>query len=271
MFLASCSVASNMPVDQLTVPGEYELVWADEFAYEGLPDPERWDYDTYRNAEGWWNDELQYYAASRPKNARVENGHLIIEVHRELLNEEDYPDWGGQNYTSTRLLTRDIAAWKYGYIEVRAKLPCGKGLWPAIWTLPEGRSRWPDDGEIDIMEYVGHDPNRFHATVHTRGSNHTKGQHFGAGFWSRTACGGFHTHSLHWTPDRILIAVDGKPYFHYPKEDKRYRYWPFDRPHHLILNIAVGGWGGRKGIDPEAFPARMEVDYVRVYQRSDDR
>ncbi|MEM6653209.1 MAG: glycoside hydrolase family 16 protein, partial [Pseudomonadota bacterium] len=89
--------------------------------------------------------------------------------------------------------------------------------------------------------------------------------------WSRTACGGFHTHSLHWTPDRILIAVDGKPYFHYPKEDKRYRYWPFDRPHHLILNIAVGGWGGRKGIDPEAFPARMEVDYVRVYQRSDDR
>ena len=261
LVLSACATAT------MTVPKDYELVWSDEFDTDGLPDPARWTYDTARNADGWWNNELQYYSADRPENARIENGRLIIEARREPVPAETFPDTGGQDYTSARLLTRGLASWQYGYIEVRAKLPCGRGLWPAIWTLPEGPSSWPNDGEIDIMEYVGWDANSFHATVHTADRNHTKGTQFGSTFTSKTACGTFHTHSLLWTPDALTVAVDGKRYFRYPNNGEGYGVWPFDRPHHLILNIAVGGWGGQDGIDPDAFPARMEVDYVRVYQK----
>lgn len=268
LALTSCATAAPLP-ETLAVPESYALVWADEFETEGLPDPARWTYDTQRNAEGWWNDELQYYSAARLENSRVENGHLIIEARREPVPSETFPDSGGQDYTSARLFTQGLASWQYGYVEVRAKLPCGRGLWPAIWTLPDGDTDWPDDGEIDIMEYVGWNPNAFHATVHTRDNNHTLGTQFGSSFTSSTACGAFHTHSLLWTEDEILVAVDGTPYFSYPKANKDYGEWPFDRPHHLILNLAIGGWGGQKGIDEAAFPARMEVDYVRVYQKAD--
>lgn len=254
--------------DKLALPDGYDLVWSDEFDTDGLPDTSRWTYDTFRNPDGWFNEELQYYSAGRTENARIENGQLIIEARREPVRAEAFPDAGGQDYTSARLLTRGLAAWQYGYFEVRAQLPCGRGLWPAIWTLPEGDTRWPDDGEIDIMEYVGWNPNEFHATVHTRDNNHTLGTQFGASIERATACGDFHTHSLLWTEDEIRVAVDGEPYFHYPKGDKAYGEWPFDRPHHLILNIAVGGWGGQQGIDEDAFPARMLVDYVRVYQKA---
>jgi len=261
-----------MPImpDALAVPDSYALIWADEFDRDGLPDPTRWTYDTERNADGWWNEELQYYSARRPENARVENGHLIIEARKEPVPVELFPDTGNQGYTSARLFTQGLAAWQYGYVEVRAKLPCGRGLWPAIWTLPEGHSKWPDDGEIDIMEYVGWDAERFHATVHTRDNNHVLGTQVGETFMSDTACGSFHTHSLLWTEDDILVAVDGTPYFRYSNDNKGLGEWPFDRPHILLLNLAIGGWGGQQGIDPDAFPARMEVDYVRVYQKSDD-
>ena len=268
-----CVSACVTPVpalpDTLTLPGDYSLVWADEFEQDGLPEDQNWAYDTQRNAAGWWNDELQYYGAAREKNARVEDGRLIIEAHNEPVPIERFPDTGGQSYTSARLFTKGKATWQYGYFEVRAKLPCGRGLWPAIWTLPEGDLNWPDDGEIDIMEYVGWDKDRFHATVHTRDNNHTLGTQFGASYTSPTACGGYHTHSLLWTEDEILVAVDGEPYFHYPKGNKGYGEWPFDRPHYLLLNLAIGGWGGQDGIDPDAFPARMEIDYVRIYQKLD--
>lgn len=267
MTLAGCT--TTISYETLTLPEDYALVWADEFDTEGLPDATRWAYDTYRNAEGWYNEELQYYSAERPENARVENGRLIIEARREPVPVEAFPDSGGQEFTSTRLFTSERASWQYGYFEIRAKLPCGRGLWPAIWTLPEGASKWPDDGEIDIMEYVGWNPDKFHATVHTRDNNHMLGSQFGASYHSATACGGFHTHSLLWTADALQIAVDGDVYFTYLRGEKDYGEWPFDRPHHLILNLAVGGWGGQDGIDENAFPARMEVDYVRVYQKTD--
>lgn len=267
--LTACASSAPILPETLSIPTDYALVWADEFDHSGLPDPARWAYDTQRNAKGWWNEELQYYSAARPENARIENGHLIIEARKEPVPVERFPDSGGQDYTSARLFTQGLAAWQYGYVEVRAKLPCGRGLWPAIWTLPEGGSTWPGDGEIDIMEYVGWDPDSFHATVHTRDNNHTLGTQFGATYTAATACGDFHTHSLLWTEDAILVAVNGTPYFSYPKRNKSFGEWPFDRPHHLLLNLAIGGWGGQQGIDPDAFPARMEVDYVRVYQKSD--
>ncbi|MEL6724144.1 MAG: glycoside hydrolase family 16 protein [Pseudomonadota bacterium] len=267
---ATLTGCTSLPeYDQLSLPEGYALVWADEFETDGLPDETRWAYDTHRNADGWYNEELQYYSAARPENARVEDGRLIIEARQEPAPTEVFPDSGGQAFTSARLFTSGRAAWQYGYFEIRAKLPCGRGLWPAIWTLPEGKSKWPDDGEIDIMEYVGWDPDAFHATIHTRDNNHTLGSQFGASYTAPTACGGFHTHSLLWTEERLQVAVDGDIYFTYPRGEKGFGEWPFDRPHHLLLNVAVGGWGGQDGIDVSAFPARMEVDYVRVYQKTD--
>lgn len=257
---------SNLP-PSLSVPDGYTLVWADEFEVNGLPNAARWAYDTYRNKDGWWNDELQYYAANRSENARVEDGHLIITAREETLDANAYSDWGGQSHTSARLFTKGKASWQYGYIEVRAKLPCGRGLWPAVWTLPEDSGKWPDSGEIDIMEYVGWDPETFHATIHTRDYNHVIDTQVGATTQSDTACEAFHTHALHWTADKIEVALDGVPYFKYANDGAGEGSWPFDQPHHLILNIAVGGsWGGQMGVDPDVFPAEMIVDYVRVYQ-----
>lgn len=273
LALSACATINSeagKSLGPLVLPADYTLVWSDEFETDGLPNADKWAYDTYRNKEGWWNDELQYYSDARAKNARIENGNLIIEAHAETLDPTLFKDWGDQTYTSARLFTKGKAAWQYGYMEIRAKLPCGKGLWPAIWTLPEEAGNWPDSGEIDIMEYVGHKKNVFHATVHTKKYNHTNGSQFGAEWLSTTACGAFHTHSLLWTEDRITVAVDGQAYFTYEDEGTGADAWPFDRPHHLILNVAIGGWGAAEGIDTKAFPAQMEVDYVRVYQKADE-
>ena len=266
LALASCATTIPQPTH---IPEGYALVWADEFDGEGLPDPDHWTYDTYSNDKGWFNGERQYYSKARLKNSRLENGVLVIEAHEEDTPVDLFPDTNGQKYTSARLTTAGRESWQYGYFEIRAKLPCGRGLWPAIWTLPEGTHNWPEDGEIDIMEYVGWDTDRFYATIHTRDKNHQNGTQFGKTYTVDTACGAFHTHSLHWTEDALTIAVNGEPYFYYPKHDKDYGSWPFDRPHYMLLNIAIGGWGGQRGIDPDAFPARMEVDFVRVYQKTD--
>lgn len=259
--------SSNNAEKLLSIPDGYSLVWADEFDSKGLPNAAKWDYDTSRNKDGWWNEERQYYAKGRPENARIEDGRLIIEARKDGDQLTSYADYGGQNYSSARLFTKGKASWTYGYFEMRAKLPCGRGLWPAIWTLPEVPGQWPDSGEIDIMEYVGHDPKTFHATVHTRDYNHIKKTQIGDTVTLATACNSFHTHSLLWTADAIIVAVDGQPYFRYDNDGKGHGSWPFDQAHHIIFNIAVGGtWGGQKGINTKAFPAQMEVDYVRVYQ-----
>ena len=146
---------------------QWRLVWSDEFDTAGLPDPAKWYYDT--GGHGWGNNELQFYTERRLENARVEGGRLIVEARRERWQERDY--------TSVRLNTR--AGWTYGRIEVRAKLPSGRGTWPAIWMLPVdwtyGNRGWPDNGEIDIMEHVGFDPDVIHASIHTQAYNHVAG------------------------------------------------------------------------------------------------
>lgn len=274
LTLSACASAAQprslAPLPEtLTKPAGYTLVWADEFDQDGLPHPGRWDYDTHRNAKGWYNDELQYYAKARPENSRIEDGHLIIEARKDETAINGRSDWGGQGYSSARLFTSGKAAWQYGYVETRAKLPCGRGLWPAIWMLPEGEHKWPDGGEIDIMEYVGFQPDTFHATVHTKDYNHIKGTEVGAKRDIANACGAFNAHSLLWTPKRMIIALNGEPYFQYENDGAGDGSWPFDKPFHLIFNIAVGGsWGGREGLDESVFPARMDVDYVRVYQNT---
>lgn len=253
--------------EKLALPAGYRLVWADEFDSPGLPDPKHWAYDTSRNKEGWYNEELQYYAAARPENVRVEKGRLILEARRERL--ADRPDFGGQDYASAKLITRGLGDWKYGFIQVRAKLACGRGVWPAIWMLAsDGKSGWPAMGEIDIMEHVGWDPGRVHGTVHTKGYNHVAKTQKGSNVMVPDACTAFHDYQLDWNEDRILIGVDGRAYMRFDNDHKGDpATWPFASPQYLILNVAVGGWGGQKGIDPAAFPARMEVDYVRVWQK----
>src|SRR5690242_14893919 len=136
-------------------PGGYRLVWSDEFDRDGAPDPSHWSYDV--GGGGWGNNELEFYTNDRRENARVENGSLIIEARRE--------PWENRSYTSARLVTKGKGDWTYARIEVRAKLPRGRGSWPAIWTLGSKTPfTWPDDGEIDIMEHVGFDPGVIHGS-----------------------------------------------------------------------------------------------------------
>lgn len=236
----------------------FQPVWSDEFDYSGLPDPARWSYDT--GGHGWGNDELEYYTENRLENARVENGNLIIEARKE--------DFGGRNYTSARLVTKGKGDWLYGRIEVRAKIPSGVGTWPAIWMLPTDweYGGWPHSGEIDIMEHVGFNPNVIHGTVHTGAFNHMIGTQKGDTIRVNDAMEAFHTYAIEWNPQKIDFFVDKTKYFTFENSGKGSSEWPFDKRFHLLLNIAVGGsWGGQKGVDSTAFPARMVVDYVRVY------
>jgi beta-glucanase (GH16 family) len=250
------------------IPAGYALVWSDEFDTPGLPDPAKWKYDTFRNQEGWFNNEKQYYAAGRDKNARVADGRLIIEAHAEDLAAAGLADWGKQKYSSARLITQGLGDWTYGFFEIRAKLPCGRGTWPAIWMLPSDPSvKWPAGGEIDIMEHVGFDPGVIHHSIHTSAFNFSRGTQKTSSHTVADACSAMHKYQLLWTADFMLFGVDDQPKLLFKKESDKQARWPFDKPQHLLLNIAVGGnWGGQKGVDDAAFPARMEVDYVRVYQ-----
>ncbi len=244
---------------------DWKLVWADEFNYRGLPDSAKWGYDV--GGHGWGNNELEYYTAKRKENASVENGHLIIEARREAFESNDY--------TSARLVTKGKGDWTYGRFEVKAKLPTGRGTWPAIWMLASNQTYskdfWPDNGEIDVMEAVGFNPDSIFATVHCRAYYHSIGTQKTVGTKVPTSRTAEHVYAVEWTPKQIDTFVDGRKYFSFANDGKKdYKTWPFDKPFHLLLNIAVGGgWGGQKGIDDSIWPQKMEVDYVRVYQKKE--
>ena len=240
--------------------------FADEFDGRAV-DRAKWRYDTERNAVGWHNNERQYYSRARPKNARIEAGALVIQAHRETLSRERHSDWGGQAYTSARLVSRQALG--YGFYEIRAKLPCGLGIWPAIWMLPSS-GKWPDAGEIDIMEMVGWDANVIHGTVHSGAYNHRLGTQRGARRTVPTSCTAFPRYQLDWRADAITIGIDDRAHFRVAHDKPGgAAAWPFTRPYQLILNVAVGGdWGGQKGIDQNAFPQAMTVDYVRYWRHA---
>ena len=200
----------------------------------------------------------------------MEDGRLLITARQERLSSA--PDFGGQNYTSARLITRGLASWTYGYYEVRAKLPCGLGTWPAIWMLGTG-GRWPVDGEIDIMEQRGTSAaakREVLGTLHTQAYNWsggTLGVARGGATPLPNACTSFNNYHMTWDANRIAIGVNGANYFEFAKPaNADYAQWPFDAPQFMILNLAIGGdLGG--AVDNTALPAVMEVEYVRVYQR----
>ncbi len=232
-------------------------MFSDEFDAAGLPDPAKWAYE-----RGYVrNDEKQYYT-SRPENARIEGGSLVIEARKELLQ--------GFGYTSASINTLGHFEFQYGRVEVRAKLPAGTGMWPAIWTLGVNQRSvgWPACGEIDIMENVGFEPSRIHASVHTTAYNHVKGTQKTATTDIANLSDDFHVYTMEWSHDRIDVLVDGRKYFTFANEGSGTQAWPFDAPQYLLINLAIGGsWGGQQGIDDARFPARYLVDYVRVYQQ----
>ena len=245
-------------------PAGARLVWRDEFNGNAL-DRSKWVFDTARNKQGWFNGELQYYSAG--DNLRVAKGLLTIEARHQKLDPKRFPDWGGQEYTSSKIFSKG-PGWKYGFYEVRAKLPCARGTWPAIWMLPVDLKKWPDDGEIDIMEQVGAEPNLIYASLHTKLFNHTINTQRSAQKLVPTSCSAFHTYQLDWKPDTITIGVDGHGILQVRNNAPGGKgAWPFFTPYKMILNLAIGGdWAGAKGIDDSSMPQRMEIDFVRVWQ-----
>lgn len=254
-------VTVTPPTSVTTAPVVRKLVWSDEFDTPGLPDTTKWGYDVGGN--GFGNNELQFYTRRRAENARIEAGKLIIEARKE--------NYQGSAYTSARLLTRDKITWTYGRIEAYAKLPKGRGTWPAVWMLGKNISTagWPRCGEIDIMEHVGFDEGVVHASIHSETYNHVKGTQKTSKTIVPDAVSAFHLYAVEWTADQMEFYVDDKLYYTVQRSTlgSTDAQWPFTQPFFLILNVAVGGnWGGQKGVDETIWPQRMEVDYVRVYQ-----
>lgn len=239
---------------------DWKLVWSDDFNYSGLPDSSKWAYEI--GGDGWGNNELEYYTSNRVENARVENGNLVIEARKEKFKDRDY--------TSARLVTKGRTTWQYGKIEVKAKLPQGRGTWPAIWMLGATNPlRWPDDGEIDIMEHVGFHPGFIHGSIHCKKYYHVIGTQKTDTVQVPDCSEKFHVYGLEWDAAAIKVSVDGKTFFEFKNEHSGYEAWPFDNPMFLLLNIAVGGnWGGQKGVDESIWPQRMLIDYVKVWQKN---
>ncbi len=261
-FCSMCLILFGVMTSQ-SFAQNWVLVWSDEFNTPGTPDKKKWSYDV--GGDGWGNNELQYYTENRPENARIEDSALIIEMRKETFS--------GKEYTSARLVSKKKGDWLYGRIEVRAKLPSGKGTWPAIWMLPTDweYGSWPSSGEIDIMEHVGYDQGKIHATVHTEDLNHTKGTQVGKSISVDDCSDQYHVYSIEWFADRIDAFVDGIKYFTFENRDEGYKTWPFDKRFHIVLNSAFGGdWGGAQGIDNSISATRFYIDYVRVYQMAEN-
>jgi len=238
--------------EEATEPSK-KLIWQDEFNYNGYPDQSKWSYEV-----GFVrNNEPQYYTEKRLKNARVEDGNLIITAYKE--------DYKGANYTSASINTKGKFHFSKGRIEVKAKLPKGKGVWPAIWTLGTniGEVGWPECGEIDIMEYWGRNPNSVHANVHTGDYNHSIGKGRGGKITYEKPWEDFHVFAVEWYDDRLDFFLDGNQYYTCERKGEGIGEWPFIDPQYLLINLALTR--GEDSIDDSIFPVEYLVDYVRIY------
>lgn len=277
-FVFSLSLLFSCKNKTAETPKTYQLVWSDEFNYNGKPDSSKWGYE-----HGFIrNNEVQYYT-DKLENVRVENGNLILEARKEKIVNEKYKTDEFKNkswlryiaeidtaqYSSGSISTEGLAQWTYGKIEVRAKLPKGVGQWPAIWMLGTNRTEvgWPKCGEIDIMEHVGYNKDSIFGTIHTQAYNHMKGTQKGKKTFIDHPYDKFHVFSIEWTPEKMDFLLDGNVYNHVANPHISEDEWPFNKDFYLKLNIAIGGGlGGKKGIDDSVLPQQMVVDYVRVYQ-----
>ena len=259
--LATIDDGNCINIDQ--IPSGYELYWNDEFNSDSLN-------DNFWNIEVLWpgafNDEAQSYTNNN-ENILINNGSLYIRAKKENPFNPSQP-----GYTSGRINTKDKVELKYGYWEIRAKLPSGVGTWPAIWMLGSKIDSigWPNCGEIDIMEHVGYDPDRVFFSIHNAdlygnvGGTTQQGIHYLNGIEND-----FHTYAVEWDSTSIKGFIDGILYFNYIKPTSTtFNNWPYDEPFFLILNLAIGGeWGGQQGIDNSIFPASFIIDYVRMFKK----
>lgn len=252
---APAAPATPAPTSIPTLEG-WTLTWHDEFDGDQI-DRTNWTYDI--GGHGWGNGEMQYYT-DRPENARLENGFLVIEARQEK--------YGGSYYTSARLKSEGLREFQYGRLEARLKVPEGKGLWPAFWMLGSNFKQvgWPDCGEIDIMEYVGKEPDLILGTLHGPGYSGA----LGISKWNRQTyniADDFHTYAIEWDENQITWFYDGEAYHTVTREDVGSRPWVFDQPFFFIINLAIGGTLGGMVSPQTVFPAQYLVDYVRVYEK----
>jgi beta-glucanase (GH16 family) len=263
LLLRKHKAKSDTLVQSMT-GNSWQLKWSDEFNTDGLPDSSTWQYNL--GNWGWGNNELQYYTVADTQNAIQKNGALRIKAI-----EKD------GKWTSARLTTQGKLCFTYGRIEIRAKVPKGRGSWSAGWTLGDDYKdeiSWPYCGEIDILESVGYEfdslsgTGRNHASCHTPAYYFKKGNHITADTAVEHMSDSFHTYSIDWYPTYIEASVDGKVYYTYDKTTDTLE-WPFYKPQNLILNLAIGGgWGGAKGMDPNMKEQELWIDYVRVYEKT---
>jgi beta-glucanase (GH16 family) len=251
-----------------TKNNNWKLIWSDEFNKNGLPDSTKWTYET--GGHGWGNNENQFYIAKSKANSFVKNGVLNIVALKEKYEN--------LNYTSAKLTTYKKLSLQYGKVEVRAKLPRGKGNWPAIWMLPNTiqtkEENWPLCGEIDIMEHIGKDSNVVHVSLHSELYNHikrTQVTHFDT---LNNVFDVFHKYGIIWDEKSIKFFIDDVLYYESAKGENGHiatnEGWPFDKPYYLILNLAIGGnWGG--AVDDTIFPNTMQIDYVRIYKKAKNK
>lgn len=254
--LTGCGqTTATTPID---VPEGWNLVWHDEFDGKQI-NSDNWNYDL--GGGGWGNGEAQIYTDLK-ENARLEKGNLVIEARKEEN------DSGGFEFTSARLKTQGKQSFQYGRIEARIKVPEGAGMWPAFWMLGDNITEvgWPDCGEIDIMEYVGKDPDVILGTLHGPGYSGA----LGFTQWNRQTyniADDFHTYAIEWDAEQINWFYDGVQYHSVSKSDVGIRDWPFDQPFFIIFNLALGGTLGGLISPDTAFPAQYQIDYVRVYEK----
>ena len=242
----------------------WALVWNDEFDGPAL-NLEKWSYEI--GGHGWGNNELQYYSDD-DSTAFIQDGKLVIRADLVPLGTGSSDTL--RYFSSARLRTSGEGDWRYGRIEVKAKLALGQGIWPAIWMLPTDwmYGGWPESGEIDIMEHVGYDPGRVHGSIHTGSYNHKINTQRGGSKLLDKISSKFYVYAIEWYEDRIDFLIDDSKYFSFQNDGKNdFNTWPFNQRFHLLINIAVGGdWPGSPD-ETTQFPTEMEVEYVRVNEK----
>ena len=242
----------------------WALVWNDEFDGPAL-NLEKWSYEI--GGHGWGNNELQYYSDD-DSTAFIQDGKLVLRA--DIVPQGTGSSDNLRYFSSARLRTSGKGDWRYGRIEVKAKLALGQGIWPAIWMLPTDwmYGGWPESGEIDIMEHVGYDPGRVHGSIHTGSYNHKINTQRGGSKLLDKISSKFYVYAIEWYEDRIDFLIDDSKYFSFQNDGKNdFNTWPFNQRFHLLINIAVGGdWPGSPD-ETTQFPTEMELEYVRVYEK----
>lgn len=258
-FFSACESDDGQQIDQRN----WQLSWSDEFngANGDAPDPSKWGFDIGTGANGWGNQELQYYT-SRTQNVSMDgNGNLVITALRENYN--------GAQYTSARLKTKGLFSQAYGRFEARLKTPYGQGLWPAFWLLGDNVDQvsWPNCGEIDIMELRGQQPSIINGTLHGPGYSGGNAVSGSYALQNDRFDNGFHIFAIEWDNEKIDFFVDGYLYKRFERGQLPGD-WVYDHAFFMILNVAVGGNYVGFPNNGTPFPQKMTIDYIRVYREA---